>query len=316
MSSEVSRVLGVDVSKGWLDLASTVDGEVQRLANDAEGIAAVLQCTQQLDTQRITIEASGGWQTPLVAALVHAGLPVVVVNPRQVREFARATGRLAKTDRIDAQVLCAFTLAVQPPLRELKDEQAEALSALLARRQQLLGMRTAEKNRLTLTVRGPVRKNIKAHIQWLDRHLRDTDREIQQLIEASPVWQTKENLLTSAPGIGNTTARALIGQLPELGRLSHKQIAALAGLAPFNRDSGTLRGQRMLWGGRHEVRTAMYMATISAIRANPSIRGFYQRLKANGKPSKVAIAACMRKLLVILNAMLRDQKSWSHVCST
>jgi transposase len=213
-------------------------------------------------------------------------------------------------------VLCAFTLAVQPPLRELKDEQAEALSALLSRRQQLLGMRTAEKNRLTLTVRGPVRKNIKAHIQWLDRHLRDTDREIKQLIEASPVWQAKENLLTSAPGIGNTTARALIGQLPELGRLSHKQIAALAGLAPFNRDSGTLRGRRMLWAGRHEVRTAMYMATISAIRANPPIRGFYQRLKANGKPSKVAIAACMRKLLVMLNAMLRDQKSWSHACRT
>jgi transposase len=315
MNVEVSRVLGVDVSKRWLDVASAVDGEVQRIANDAEGIAAVLQCAQQLDAQRITIEASGGWQTPLVAALVHAGLPVVVVNPRQVREFARATGRLAKTDRIDAQVLCAFTLTLQPPLRELKDEQAEALSALLARRQQLLGMRTAEKNRLTLAVRGPVRKNLKAHIQWLDRHLRDTDREIKQLIEASPVWQAKENLLTSAPGIGNTTARALIGQLPELGRLSHKQIAALAGLAPFNRDSGTLRGRRMLWAGRHEVRTAMYMATISAIRANPPIRGFYQRLKANGKPSKVAIAACMRKLLVMLNAMLRDQQSWSHACS-
>lgn len=310
MSSEVSRVLGVDVSKMWLDVASTLDGDVQRLSNDAEGIEVVRQRAQQFEVQRITVEASGGWQTQLVAALVHAGLPVVVVNPRQVREFARATGRLAKTDRIDAQVLCAFTLAVQPPLRELKDQQAEALSALLSRRQQLLGMRTAEKNRLTLAVRGPVRKNLKAHIQWLDRHLRDTDRDLQQLIEASPVWQAKENLLTSAPGIGNTTARALIGQLPELGRLSHKQIAALAGLAPFNRDSGSLRGQRMLWGGRHTVRTAMYMATIAAIRFNPLIRDFYQRLKAKGKPSKVAIAACMRKLLVVLNAMLRDQKSW------
>lgn len=316
MSDEIKRVLGVDVCKAWLDVASASDGEVLRFSNDAEGIETVVKRAQQLQVQRITVEASGGWQTPLVVALMQTGLPVIVVNPRQVREFARATGRLAKTDRIDARILCAFTLAVQPPLRPLQDEQAAALSALLARRQQLIGMRTAEKNRLALGVHGPVRKNLKAHIQWLDRHLRDTDRDIRQLIEASPVWQAKENLLTTAPGIGNTTARALIGQLPELGRLSHKQIAALAGVAPFNRDSGSLRGKRMIWGGRHEVRTAMYMATISAIRANPPIRGFYQRLKANGKPSKVAIAACMRKLLVILNAMLRDQKSWGHACST
>ncbi len=312
MGEDVSRVLGIDVSKASLDVAWSGDGEVQRLANDTAGISAVVAKAHQLDVQRITVEASGGWQLPLVAALLHAGLPVVVVNPRQVREYARATGTLAKTDRIDARVLCAFTLAVQPPLRPLKDQQAEALSALLARRQQLSGMRTAEKNRLTLGATGLVRKNLKAHISWLDRHLRDTDRELKQLIEASPAWQAKEDLLTSAPGIGNTTARVLIGQLPELGQLSHKQIAALAGLAPFNRDSGTLRGQRMIWGGRHEVRTALYMATVSAIRANPPIRDFYQRLKSNGKPSKVALTACMRKLLVTLNAMLRDQTPWQH----
>lgn len=310
MSESVTKVLAVDVARDHLDIAAAADGDVERLAHDAAGIGEVVQRAQSLDVQRITVEASGGWQTQLVAALLQAGLPVIVVNPRQVREYARATGRLAKTDKIDARVLCAFTLAVQPPLRKLKDEQAEALSALLARREQLVSMRTAEKNRLTLGATGPVRKNLKAHIQWLDRHLRDTDRELKQLIEASPAWQAKQDLLTSAPGIGDTTARLLIGRLPELGALDHKQIAALAGLAPFNRDSGTLRGKRMIWGGRHEVRTALYMATIAAIRANPPIREFYQHLKANGKPSKVAITACMRKLLIVLNAMVRDNTRW------
>lgn len=310
MSETISRVLAIDVSKDWLDLATAVDSDVERLAHDDNGIQAVVDRAAATDAQRITVEASGGWQTRLVAALLHAGLPVIVVNPRQVREYARATGRLAKTDRIDARVLVAFTVAVQPPLRKLKDEQAEALSALLARRDQLIGMRTAEKNRLALGARGLVRKNLKAHIQWLDRHLRDTDRELKSLIEVSPAWQAKQDLLTSAPGIGDTTARALIGQLPELGQLSHKQIAALAGLAPFNRDSGTLRGQRVVWGGRHAVRKALYMATVSAIRSNPPIRDFYQRLKSNGKPSKVALTASMRKLLVMLNAMLRDETPW------
>ncbi len=316
MSETISRVVAIDVSKAWLDVATAVDDDVERIAHDPSGIEAVVSRAEALDAQRITVEASGGWQTRLVAALLHAGLPVVVVNPRQVREYARATGRLAKTDRIDARVLVAFTLAVQPPLRRLKDAQAEALSALLARRDQLLKMRSAEKNRLKLGATGLVRKNLKAHIEWLDRHLRDTDHEIKQLIEASPAWQAKQDLLTSAPGIGDTTARVLIGQLPELGQLNPKQIAALAGLAPFNRDSGSLRGQRIIWGGRHDVRKALYMATVSAIRANPPIREFYTRLKAKGKPSKVAIVACMRKLLVTLNAMLRDQTPWQFTAET
>jgi transposase len=315
MGDHVTRVLGVDVSKSWLDLASTASDQVQHIPHNETGIASIVQQAQALDAQRITIEASGGWQTQLVAALMHAGLPVIVVNPRQVREYARATGRLAKTDRLDAHVLCAFTLAVQPSLRPLKDEQAEALSALLARRDQLLGMRTAEKNRLVLGATGAVRKNIKEHIKWLDRHLQDTNHDLKTLIEASPAWQAKQDLLTSAPGIGDTTARVLIGWLPELGRLNRKQIAALAGVAPFNRDSGHMRGRRMIWGGRHQVRKALYMATIAAIRANPPIRDFYRRLKADGKPSKVAITACMRKLLVVLNAMLRDEKPWSAPCS-
>jgi len=310
MNAQVLRVIGVDVAKEWLDVASSESTTIERLPHTAAGIAQVLQRAQQWAAERITVEATGGWETPLVAALADAGLPVVVVNPRQVRAYARAVGRLAKTDRLDARVLCDFTRAVQPPLRPLKDEQAALLSALLARRQQLLGMRTAEKNRLALGVVGQVGKNLREHIKWLDRHLRDTDRELQKLIEASPVWQATVDLLTSAPGVGSTTARVLIGQLPELGRLNRKQIVALAGLAPYNRDSGTQRGQRTVWGGRQTVRTALYMATLSAVRSNPPIRDFYTRLKANGKPSKVALTACMRRLLTILNAMVRDQRPW------
>lgn len=312
MSEAISRVLGVDVSKDWLDVAAEPEGNLRRFGNDPEGFKAVTTLARETESQRITLEASGGYQTRLVAVLLEAGLPVVVVNPRQVREYARATGRLAKTDRIDARILCAFTLAVQPPLRELKDEQAELLSSLTARRHQLIEMRTAEKNRLALGARGKVRKNLKAHIEWLDRHLRDTDRELRQLIERSPAWQEKEDLLTSAPGVGKTTAQMLIAQLPELGRLTHKQIAALVGVAPFNRDSGTLRGQRTTWGGRHSVRAGLYMATMSAIRSNPPIKAFYERLRGRGKPGKVAITACMRKLLIVLNAMLRDHKPWDH----
>lgn len=311
--NRVTLVVGIDVSKHWLDVATTQATRIERFEHSPQGIGGVLELAREVGAERITLEASGGWETSLVAALAEAGLPVVVVNPRQVRAYARATARLAKTDRIDARLLCDFTVAVQPPLRPLKDAQAIALAALLARREQLLAMRSAEKNRLSLGAQGAVRSNLKAHIRWLDRHLADTDREIQRLIQASPLWQATEDLLTSAPGIGSTTARALIGRLPELGRLNHKQIAALAGLAPFNRDSGTLRGQRMIWGGRREVRQALYMATLAAIRSNPAIRTFYQRLKASGKPSKVAITACMRKLLTTLNAMLRDQTPWMEV---
>lgn len=311
MNAKVTRVMGIDVSKQWLDVASTETHEIERYDHTDQGIKEIVAQAQGWSVERITVEATGGWQTALVAALADAGLPVVVVNPRQVRAYARAAGTLAKTDRIDARVLCDFTRAVQPPLRPLKDDQAQALSALLARRQQLMAMRTAEKNRLALGAKGKVRKNLRDHIRWLDRHLADTDNEIRKLIEDSPVWQAKEELLTSAPGVGSITARVLIGRLPELGELDHKQIAALAGLAPFNRDSGTLRGQRMVWGGRSDVRCALYMATVSAIRWNPPIRAFHARLLDHGKPGKVAITACMRKLLIILNAMLRDQAPWA-----
>ena len=311
MDDAIQRAFGIDVSKEFLDIAAEPGGTTQRLSHDAGGIEGVLERALKERPDRIVVEATGGWESALVGVLAHAGLPVVIVNPRQVREFARATGRLAKTDELDARILCAFALAVKPPLRPLKDEQAQALAALVTRRQQLLQMRTAEKNRLTLSSTSRVRRNLQDHIKWLDRHLKDTDRDIGQLIKDSPLWCETERLLEQVPSVGRVTTHTLIAQLPELGSLNRKQIAALVGLAPFNRDSGTLRGHRMIWGGRSEVRQVLYMATLSAIRFNPPIRTFYQRLRNNGKPAKVALVACMRKLLTMLNAIVRDRQPWS-----
>jgi transposase len=311
MSGTVEHAVGVDVSKEFLDVALDVSAETSRWPNDPQGIDAVLELTKQRYPDRIIVEATGGYEAALVAMLAHAGLPVVVVNPRQVRDFARATGRLAKTDELDARTLCAFALAVKPPVRALKDEQAQRLSALVTRRQQLLQMRTSETNRLASSSTPEVRSNLKAHIKWLDRHLKDTERDIGQLIKVSPLWCEKAQLMHSVPSVGRITTLTLIAQLPELGSLNRKQIAALVGVAPFNRDSGTLRGHRTIWGGRAEVRSALYMATLSAIRFNPVIRTFYQRLQNAGKPNKVALVACMRKLLTILNAIVRDRAQWA-----
>jgi transposase len=311
MANAIERAFGIDVSKEFLDVAVEPAGEPRRVSHDAAGIEALLEWALRETPDRIVVEATGGWESTLVGVLAHAGLPVVIVNPRQVREFARATGRLAKTDELDARILCAFALAVQPPLRPLKDEQALALTALVTRRQQLLQMRTAEKNRLALSNTSLVRRNLKEHIKWLSRHLKDTDREIGALIKDSPLWLETERLLEQVPAVGPVTTHTLIAHLPELGSLNRKQIAALAGLAPFNRDSGTLRGHRMIWGGRTEVRQVLYMATVCAIRANPLIRAFYERLRANGKPAKVALVASMRKLLTILNAIVRDRRAWT-----
>jgi transposase len=311
VAETIERAFGVDVSKQFLDLATGPAAEVQRLVHDAAGIDAIVELAQRERPDRIVVEATGGWESALVAVLAHAGLPVVIVNPRQVREFARATGKLAKTDELDARTLCAFALAVKPPLRPLKDEQAQILDALVTRRQQLLQMRTAEKNRLALSTPGIVQRNLKEHIKWLDRHLKDTDRDIGQLIRVTPLWCETERLLEQIPSVGRVTSHTLIAQLPELGSLNRKQIAALVGLAPFNRDSGTFRGHRTTWGGRAEVRQVLYMATMSAIRCNPPIRRFYRRLRENGKPGKVALVACMRKLLTILNAVVRDRQPWS-----
>lgn len=313
--TDTYRVVGIDVAKHQLDVAIEPEHEYFRLAHDEAGLTELARRAAQARPDLVLLEASGRLEAEAAALLAAQGLPVVVVNPRQVRDFGRATGRLAKTDRIDATLLCAFGTAVRPEVRPLKNDQAQALEALMARRRQLLQMLIAEKNRLHNTSAKAVRKNLKAHIAWLERHLDRTNNDLQRQIKATPAWRERDNLLEGVPGVGRVTAFTLISDLPELGHLSHKQIAALAGVAPFNRDSGTLRGRRCVWGGRHHVRTALYMATLAAIRCNPVIRPFYQRLIQAGKPPKVAITACMRKLLVLLNAIVRDGSPWSYTSS-
>ena len=253
------------------------------------------------------MEASGGLELPLVAALAVEALPVVVVNPRQVRDFARATGKLAKTDTLDAAVLAHFGEAVRPPVRPLRDSEAQLLNSLVARRHQLVTMLVSEKNRLSAATTVAVRPSIEAHIEWLVRELNDLDTDLRRRIQRSPVWREKDDLLCTVPGVGPQVSLTLLAYLPELGTLDRRQIAALVGVAPFNRDSGTMRGRRTVWGGRARVRASLYMGALTASRYNPVIRDFYQRLLAAGKPKKVALTACMRKLLVILNSMLKHR---------
>lgn len=307
--SEQEAWLGIDVAKAWLDVA-TSEAPVGRVANDAAGIATLVA---QLTAQRprlIVLEATGGYETAVTAALVAAGLAVAVVNPRQVRDFAKATGQLAKSDARDARILALFAARVQPPPRPLPEAVAADLAALLARRRQVLAMRTAEQQRRShLTPR--LRPALDAHVVWLSQQLAELDRELDQLLRASPVWREKEDLLRSIPGIGPVVARTLLGELPELGRLDRWEVAALAGVAPLNQDSGQRRGKRRIWGGRAPVRAALYMAAVTAIRCNPTIRALYTRLRAAGKPAKVALVACMRKLLTMANAILRDATPWT-----
>jgi transposase len=259
----------------------------------------------------VVLEATGGFERPVAAALVASGLAVAVVNPRQARDFARATGRLAKTDRIDAESLARFAEAVHPAPRAIPDEQARALGEILARRRQLVGMLTAENNRLLTASTKRVKKRIEAHLLWLEKELARTERDLQEAIEESPVfWRENEELLGSVPGVGPVLAKTLLAELPELGELKNKQLAALVGVAPLNRDSGILRGRRAIWGGRSGVRAALYMGALVATRCNPDVKVFYERLLAAGKAKKVALVACMRKLLVILNAMLRNRTLW------
>jgi transposase len=260
----------------------------------------------------IVLEATGGIERPVVRALVAAELPVTVANPRQVRDFAKATGQLAKTDALDAQILARFAEAVRPGLRPLPDDMTAALRALITRRRQLIDMLTAEKNRLSRAPR-QVQTRIEAHIRWLQAELERADEDLDQTIGQSPIWREQDNLLKSVPGIGPVVTRTMLGELPELGSLNRKQIAALVGVAPLNWDSGLLRGRRVIWGGRAHVRTALYMAALAASRHNPVIRDFYKRLRATGKKPNVALVACMRKLLVILNAMLRHRVPWHPV---
>lgn len=301
--------IGIDVSKATLDIASLPTGESWTVTNDDLGLAELTPRLVALTPVLVVLEATGGFETLAVVTLAKAGLPVAVVNPRQVRDFAKALGRLAKTDALDAGILAEFAQRVRPEPRPLPDEAAQLLDGLLTRRRQLVDMLTAEKNRLGFA-RGPVKRDINRHIRWLEKRLKDVDGDLEDAIAASPLDQAKADLLRSVPGVGPITTLTLLATLPELGQLSRHQIAALVGVAPLNRDSGTLRGKRMVWGGRAPVRAVLYMAALVGIKHNPVLRQFYERLRAAGKPFKVAVTACMRKLLTILNAMLRQNCRW------
>lgn len=302
--------VGIDVSKERLDIATSA-GEIWSCTNQEQDFAELIKRLSQVSVGLIVLEASGGYEGAVVGSLNAAGLPVFVVNPKQVRAFAKAVGRLAKSDRIDAQVLAQFAQKIQPELRPLKDEQTQALNALLTRRRQILTMLVAERQRLQMAATN-VRTDIREHIHFLVKRLKEVDRGLDDLIRQTPLWREREELFKPVKGVGQQLLRSLCAGLPELGRLNRQRIAALAGVAPYNCDSGTLRGQRHCWGGRADVRCALYMAVLSATRYNPVIRTFYMRLLKAGKAKKVALTACMRKLLTILNAMARDGASWNE----
>jgi len=304
---------GIDVSKETLDMAVRPDGKSMRVDNNDEGIKELANHLRQASPALIVFEATGGLEALAASALATEGFHVAVVNPRQVRDFAKATGRLAKTDAIDAEVIAHFAEAIKPEVRPLKSEDEQELSALVARRTQVVQMLVAEKNRLGRTGRKRIRKELKEHIAWLERRLKGIDKDIESAIKDSPVWRVKDDLLRSVPGVGKVLSMLLMAKMPELGRLDRRQAAALVGVAPLNRDSGLMKGRRSVWGGRADVRTALYMATLSAVRFNPVINAFYVELKEKGKKPKVALTACMRKLIVMLNAMMKNNEPWRHV---
>lgn len=309
MKKAVEIFVGIDVSKAWLDVALHEREETFRTSNEETGIANLVKRMKGLKPTLIVLEPTGGFEMLVVAELTHAGLPVVVVNAKRVRDFARATGRLAKTDKLDAKVLAHFAAAVRPALRSLRSEEEEQLAALLTRRRQVVDMLTVEKNRL-VTVRAKMRTDIETHIQWLSNSMKDLDKEIEDFVEGMPVWKEKDALLQSVPGVGPVTSATMLGMLPELGKLNRQEIAALVGVAPVNKDSGRKQGKRRVYGGRADVRSVLYMAALAAKKFNPVIREFYERLIKQGKEKKVALTACMRKLLVILNAMMRTNQKW------
>jgi transposase len=302
--------VGIDVAKDRLDVHVRPSGEAFAVARDGEGLAALIERLRTLGARLIVLEATGGYEQVAAAALGAARLPLAVVNPRQVRDFARALGRLAKTDRLDAEAIALFAERVQPEPRPLPDEQARLLGELVARRRQVIEMIVAEGNRARQLESRRLKRRIERHRTALQKELTELDRELDDTIRGTPIWRDAEDLLKSVPGVGDATARTLLADLPELGTLDRKEIAALVGVAPFNRDSGQRRGKRTTWGGRATVRAALYMAALVASRRNPVIAAFYGRLLDAGKPKKLALIACMRKLLTILNAMLRDRRPW------
>jgi transposase len=306
----MDRFIGVDVSKKLLDVSIRPSDERTQFPNDEQGIAALIQFLGRQVTL-LVVEATGGYEMALVGHLLAKGIPLAVVNPRQARDFAKATGQLAKTDAIDARVLAHFAEAVRPAPRPLPDKETQELHELLTRRRQLLEMKVAEQNRLFLAT-GITRSDIQRHINWLASSLKDTDKGMKSMVRKSPAWQARDELLRSVPAVGPVTSTRLIADLPELGKLNRKQIAALVGVAPLNRDSGNFRGRRSIWGGRAHVRSTLYMAALVGTRANPDLKRFYERLLLAGKPKKVALIACMRKLLCQLNAVCRDNRPWSE----
>jgi len=301
--TEAGGFVGIDVAKAELEVVVRPSGARWTVTNNAAGLAQLQERLQASAPSLIVLEATGGYEVAVVAVLATAALPVVVLNARQVRDFARATGRLAKTDAIDAGVLAHFAEVVRPPVRPLPDAMTQSLQAWLMRRRQLVEMLLAEEQRRSRAPR-PIQRQIDQHVRWLRAQLGAVEKDLAQTLRESPVWREKDNLLRSVPGVGPVLTTTLLGDVPELGQLNRKQIAALIGVAPLNRDSGTYRGRRAVWGGRARVRATLYMATLTAARYNPVIRAFYERLVAAGKPKKVALTACMRKLLTILNAMI------------
>jgi transposase len=308
--SQENVFVGIDVSKAQLDVAVNLLQKREVFAHTEEGLGRLVDWLKPLSPTLIVLEATGGLEMDVVAALVTGELPVVVANPRHVRDFAKATGQLAKTDALDAQILARFAESVRPEIRPLKSVESQDLSALVARRRQILDMITAEANRLR-TASSCTRKNLEAHIAWLKRCLKDLDKELGQAIKKSPVWREKDKLLKSTPCVGQVLATTLLADVPELGLIPGREVSALVGVAPLNCDSGQFRGRRKVWGGRAHVRAVLYMSTLSGIRCNPVLRSFYQRLRLAGKAHKVAMTACMRKLIVTLNAMMKNHSHWS-----
>lgn len=304
--------IGIDVSKDWLDIVVLPSGETWRTENTAEKIGVLIERLEKLNPERIILEATGGYEHLVTSMLYLAKLPVCRVNPRRVRYYARSVGQLAKTDKLDARILARFGEAVKPVFTKLPSEQEEFLSALLTRREQLLAMLVAESNRMN-TVPSKIRPSLNEHITWLKNRLKELDQEIDDFIRQTPEFKDKDELLQEVEGVGKKTSAKLIADVPELGHCGRKQIAALIGAAPYSQDSGKKKGQRSISGGRPDVRSILYMATLAATRCNPVIKEFYQRLLKAGKKKKVAIVACMRKLLTILNAIIRDRKHWNPV---
>lgn len=312
MTSQAEIFIGIDVSKNQLDIAMWGSKATWQVENTERGFKELLERLSELQPTLVVLEATGGLEMPVVTEMVWAQIPVAVVNPKRVRDFARSLGQLAKTDQLDAKVIAHFGQATRPQVRALPSESQDELAALLTRRRQIVEILTAERNRLHST-RPAMRKNVRQHIEWLEKCLKDLDDDIHGLIQESPIWQAKAEILQSAPGVGPVTSATLLAALPELGTLNRQKIAALVGVAPVNKDSGRKRGKRRVFGGRATVRSILYMAALSASKFNPAIKKFYERLLSAGKEKKVALTACMRKLLVTLNAMLRHKQLWRAI---